>query len=187
MKELIDQYKQLHQSRPDYGSGASFFTRVHNLMLDFKCRTMLDYGCGKGAFLNKVREKRMIEASGYDPAVPPYDELPIDSFDAVICMDVMEHIPHEEIDDTIEWILTHCNRFAFFNISCREAKEILPDGSNAHCSVKSPLLWCRILADQYHPDFTVVEYSYHPRNQHMNIGLLRLQAGEIAQPTIFLE
>lgn len=187
-QELIEQYKQLHASRPDYGSGASFFNRIHNLMLDYKCRTMLDYGCGKGMFVSKVRKAGKIIADGYDPAVPTYNLMPRGYFDAVVCLDVLEHIPVEEVDDFIRPIAYLCNRFLFFNISCREAKEVLPNGENAHCTVRSPLWWSRKIAGQLlYPEFVVIEYSYHPRNQHMNLGLLRLEAGEEILPNIFLE
>ena len=38
---------------------------------------------------------------------------------------------------------------AFFNISCREADEILPNGENAHCSVHPHAWWMSRLRGQF--------------------------------------
>ena len=57
----------------------------------WKPRSILDFGCGKGALLQMIREKYPhIHCLGYDPAVKIYDQLPQQKFDVVFSNDVLE-------------------------------------------------------------------------------------------------
>jgi 2-polyprenyl-3-methyl-5-hydroxy-6-metoxy-1,4-benzoquinol methylase len=72
---------------------------LHNLLkrLRFagmkKSDLILDYGCGNGIFVQFLRQKGYSLASGYDPYVPEYAELPENKlFDCIITNDVIEHV-----------------------------------------------------------------------------------------------
>ena len=97
---------------------------------------MLDYGCGKAQF-----HDASWNAVKYDPAIPKFSTRPTGRFDLVISTDVLEHIPEEHIENTIADIFNYSDRWVFVSVCCREAKEILPNGMNAHATVKPESWW----------------------------------------------
>jgi len=113
-------------------------------------KTLLDYGCGQGIQYSeaKVHELWGIkEVECYDPAIEQYSMKPDKSkfFDAIICIDVMEHIPERSVNDILQDIFAYKTNLVFFSISTVLAKAKLPDGSNAHCTVKSADWWLKKL------------------------------------------
>jgi hypothetical protein len=102
----------------------------------------------KNLILNDARWVR------YDPAIPELSNIPIEQADMVINTDVLEHIPEVDIDE----VLTHIRSFSpnvFFNISTRLAREILPDGTNAHCTVWDAETWLARIR-RFFPDASLV-------------------------------
>ena len=77
----------------------------------------------------------------YDPAVPEFSKLPDGKFDIVICTSVLEHIPEDQLMDTIKTIFSKANKFVFFVIHCGLATNLLSDGTNAHCTIYHPKKW----------------------------------------------
>lgn len=117
---------------------------IHNLITETSSRSLLDYGCGKGYQYTKemmhVHHFCGIMPSLYDPAVETHNVLPEGKFDGVISTDVMEHIPEHELDDVLKQIYNKANKFVYLGICTVPAKAILPNGENAHCTVK-PIEW----------------------------------------------
>lgn len=121
------------------------------------CRTLLDYGSGKGV----VHERKPwnISVTLYDPAVKGIDVLPVGDFDAVICTDVLEHIPEDELDEALNNIFSKANKVVYLSISTKPAKKFLPNGDNAHVTVKSQDWWLERIAlhahktERYHVKF----------------------------------
>lgn len=118
-------------------------------------QTLLDYGAGKG---QAYQRKDIQLASGetapslkeywnletircYDPGHEPFSQLPSDRFDGTICIDVLEHITAPDLPWVLEEIFGYARRFVFANIACYPAKKHLPNGQNAHCTVRSPDWW----------------------------------------------
>ena len=52
----------------------------------------------------------------------------------------MEHIPESVIPEVFDYIFSHANKFVFLGICTRLAIAVLPNGENAHCTVK-PIEW----------------------------------------------
>jgi hypothetical protein len=94
----------------------------------------------------------IIDKHRFDPAIPEYASFPQGKYDFLICTDVFEHIPEfggenkaePILENVIEQILDLCPN-PFLNISTRLAMQRLPDGQNAHCTLKSPQVWQDIL------------------------------------------
>ena len=97
------------------------------LIKSYQAKTLLDYGSGKGmqwqldfnlGSLWETTETRLKsyleleEIRCYDPAFQPFSKLPEEFFDGVICLDVLEHCPEQDI----AWILDQISL-----ISCRAA------------------------------------------------------------------
>ena len=145
---FIEQYKELHNTgytervemSPLYGTRST----IKPLLEEYNCKTVLDFGCAKATQWTKGNLKEYFELDEvvlYDPAIEEYSEYPSKTFDAVICTDVMEHIPDDSIDYVIEQILNKAKKLVIFRIAISEAQAILPDGQNAHVSVHSSPWW----------------------------------------------
>lgn len=140
-EELIEEYKKVHASKT-YGQTSEFLVGIILKQVAFlpKLDSLLDYGCGQARTADWIAKIHDATAYRYDPAIPGIDTLPDVQTDLVICTDVMEHIPLENVDPMLAEIRA-ISANAYFNISCGKAAEILPNGENAHCTVRPPLWW----------------------------------------------
>lgn len=134
--ELIDQYKILHNSG-HYGSSGEHKAKWIVPYLNFNHQSVLDYGCGRCNLVNTLGIK---DTYKYDPAIPEFSIRPNKQFDLVICTDVLEHVS----EDGLNYIFKDIRSFSdnvFFTICTRLASKILPDGRNAHQTVKPADWW----------------------------------------------
>ncbi|MCW5604487.1 MAG: class I SAM-dependent methyltransferase [Burkholderiales bacterium] len=164
--ELMALYQRLHREGEKFLGieanstypGASLLPhvgRIKELIDRTGSRTILDYGCGKGY----QYDLRDIELAGvgrlesvidywdvdeircYDPCYERFSKLPEEKFDGVISTDVLEHCTEEDLPWIVEEIFSYATRFVFANIACYPAKTRLPNGENAHCTVRPPEWW----------------------------------------------
>ena len=143
-QSYIEQNRQLHASRKDYGVGSlKYASKALALMKELECKTMLEYGCGKGTLLKAIPGAR-----GYDPAIPEYAERPVPA-DLVVCTDVLEHIEPECLEEVLEDLRVLGTKGAMLFISCRPASKFLPDGRNAHLIVESQDWWLEKLSSYF--------------------------------------
>jgi hypothetical protein len=148
----------LKERRYQGGSVDDHIPHIIPLVLQSGARTLLDYGCGKGGQYT-VREVHNlwggIMPTLYDPAVPGLDQRPERRFDGVICTDVLEHIPEDELVETLEDIRGYADKWVYLGIFCGPAKKRLPDGRNAHVTIRPPKWWGRLVRkvfDESGPD-----------------------------------
>jgi hypothetical protein len=134
----LDQAKKLHEIESKWRGTTvrQYIPEINKLRKEYNLVTMLDYGCGKAQF-----HDASWNAVKYDPAIPEFSTRPTGRFDLVISTDVLEHIPEEHIENTIADIFNYSDRWVFVSVCCREAREILPNGMNAHATVKSESWW----------------------------------------------
>lgn len=112
--------------------------------------TIMDYGCatGKAYKDNKLHEKWKVEFPYlYDPYVKEYNKRPNKTFNAVICCDVLEHIPEDDVHDVLVDLMTFAEDMVYATISTKEANKALPDGRNAHLTVKPHEWWMKKVAE----------------------------------------
>ena len=129
---------------------------IKRLIRQTGARTLLDYGCGKGQQYWPMRVTDVDEGIDYpdiksywgvtdvrcyDPAYSPFTQLPTDTFDGVICTDVLEHCPEEDIPWIVAELFAYARKFVYANIACFPAKKRLPSGGNAHCTIKPAKWW----------------------------------------------
>lgn len=109
-------------------------------------RTLLDYGSGKGnAYLppHEIHKDWGVERPMlYDPAFAEHDVLPPAgyTFDGVLCSDVLEHVPSDQVRRVIAELFALSNGFVWASVCCRAAKKSFPDGRNMHVTIQ-PLEW----------------------------------------------
>ena len=151
-KQLIEQYKILHNQKLGYGNGYNNSTldldHLNNFLKSNSSKLILDYGCGKGdltKYLNKS-----YTCYGYDPAISQFNNEHKDkNFDTIVCLDVLEHIPEDEINTLLDHIKTYNVKSLYFIVSTRYAKTLLPDGRNCHETVKPKDWWQDIFKNTF--------------------------------------
>lgn len=156
---LIPLYREMHENA--HFSGTSVYKcadEIENLVKESEAKTLLDYGSGKG---RQYREGRVHEMWGimptlYDPAVPRLAKRPSGQFDGVICIDVMEHIPEEEVLETLYDIRNYARIWCYFWICCHPATKDLPDGRNVHVTIREESWW----QDRIGAFFDDLPYAY---------------------------
>jgi hypothetical protein len=164
-RRLIEQYQLLHEKgEPHLGipaertfAGQSLPAQaphIRRLIRHTGADTILDYGSGKGMQyeLRRLVDEDQVdhpdirsywgvkEIRCYDPGYSPFAELPKGSFDGVICTDVLEHCPEDDIAWILEELFAFAGKFVYANVACFPARKRLPSGGNAHCTIR-PVKW----------------------------------------------
>jgi len=156
----LDQYRVLHLEKPEYGNSSPSLINlitfiIKHSQLDLKkTDRILDFGCGKSNAILKIAQKLKVCGVKYDPALPQYSDVPSGMFKFVINTDVLEHIDQVELPSILQDIRTYSSS-VIFNISTRAAKTILPNGENAHATVK-PADWWLEKIREYYPNSQIV-------------------------------
>jgi hypothetical protein len=68
-------------------------------------------------------------------------QLPTGKFDGVICTDVLEHCPEEDIGWILAELFSYATKFIFANAATFPAHKRLPSGGNAHCTIRPARWW----------------------------------------------
>ena len=150
---------QLH-STGGYGKvGSMFGEQVSRLLTKLNARSLLDYGCGsRRSLLETLNLPPGAVYEGYDPCVPEYSADPLPA-DLVVCIDVLEHIEPELLDNVLDHLASLCDPYGFFSIHLGPAAKTLPDGRNAHL-IQQPPAWWRLRLE---PRFKVLQAIETPR------------------------
>lgn len=149
MKKYLDIYKKIHEEKR-YGVSSENLYKKFRSCIPNDITSLIDYGSGQSnlAEIIEKEKKNIKEARSYDPAVKGRDEFPEKEYDFVTCTDMLEHVPEEELDATLDKLWWVAER-GFFMIACSEAREILPNGENAHCLVKPPKWWEKKIGERW--------------------------------------
>ena len=100
---------------------------------------------GEGTWENIVDYWGVAAVQCYDPAYQPFNRLPEGRFDGVVCTDVLEHCPEEDLDWILREVFGFAERFVFFSIACFPADRRLPNGENAHCTIRPVDWWSEVI------------------------------------------
>jgi hypothetical protein len=134
-------YRAVLQQRytmPGWGaSGYSWAPVVRSFAHELDAESILDYGCGRGTLRMALPGWDVRE---YDPGIVGKDIMPKPA-DLVVATDVLEHIEPELLDNVLLHLRGLARKGLFLNIATRAAKEILPDGRNAHLIIQPPQWW----------------------------------------------
>lgn len=136
--DLIEQYRLLHEREPSYGrSSDKNLKYIRPFVRQIRPKSILDYGCGKSRMVDRLGVPKVYR---YDPALPEYSVLPVDRVDMVVCTDVLEHVPEDDLDRVLAEIRGLSDQ-CFFIIALVEANETLPCGINAHVTIRGRGWW----------------------------------------------
>ena len=146
---ISEEYKKIYteiHAKTKFGKRSKIPDMLGGFIESIKPNSMIDFGCGKGNLVLKLKEiypKKDI--AGFDPANPEFD-IPLKHVDLILSTDVLEHIEPNLIDETLKEIANNCTH-TYHLISCAPAKLILPDGRNAHLIQETPDWWRKKFLD----------------------------------------
>lgn len=184
----------LHQTDSKFGNrsdGAGLATKLPMALARMNelgiCQSVLDYGTGKGALVERLTAelKPKIDVYGYDPAIPTYSEKPTSPVDIVVCLDVLEHIEMNSIDDVLREIKSLTKQFCYLAIDLQPAVKTLEDGRNAHILLAPADWWVSrisqlfpcistfpVLHESGIPQKIVIAACHHPKTTPFMYGFL---------------
>jgi 2-polyprenyl-3-methyl-5-hydroxy-6-metoxy-1,4-benzoquinol methylase len=136
----VKEQHRLHVD-PSYGSGSHRHAYlVAGMALIEDCKTVLDYGAGKGT-LGTVLRNAGLQVAEYDPGVPGKEQSP-EPADLVTCLDVLEHIEPDCFNDVLADLARLTKKRLFVDVSTKFTKfRWLSDGRNSHLIVKDIPWW----------------------------------------------
>jgi hypothetical protein len=162
--EIVAQYRNLHEggavnlslAAADTFDGHS--SRKHQddilaLIQSTGARSVLDFGAGKGSGYRPSETNGAptasrvnpawpdVQVTCYDPGFEPFSSPYTGKFDGVICTDVLEHIPEEDIPWVLDELFKSAKSFVYASAACYPARKKLPNGENAHVTQQPPAWW----------------------------------------------
>ena len=199
-RRLLEQYQHMHLHGEQHLGippeqtfpGASLPKQapgIKRLIKATSAATILDYGCGKG---QQYWPRRIVDPDDgidypdiksywgvrsiqcYDPAYQPHNNLPAGKFDGVVCTDVLEHCPEEDVPWILGELFGYADKFVFANVACFPARKRLPSGGNAHCTIK-PVRWWEEHLERVARARPVVVYEFR---------LAYIKGGELKEKTV---
>jgi hypothetical protein len=135
------QQAQLHATGKYGVTGYRHAEEVAKLIGRLGARSILDYGCGSHRSLLKGLDLPSdIVYEGYDPCVPAFAAEPCPA-ELVVCIDVLEHIEPDLLNNVLNHLSSLCDPYGFFTIHTGPAGKVLSDGRNAHLIQQEPSWW----------------------------------------------
>jgi hypothetical protein len=140
--EALKATQHLHATSKKFNG--RFFLRyapdVAPLIKAHECKTLLDYGCGKGVQWKRQPDGTMladqlgVEVAMYDPGWPPVAKEPQGRFDIVVCTQVMGSVPIVDLP----WFIGRLYGFAEKAVYIGERIKPVRKQLHAHMAAQMP-------------------------------------------------
>jgi hypothetical protein len=139
ISEAYRKEQEILHSRGNYGTASLQYGEIVSTLVETTgAKTLLDYGCGSMQNLRKVLDCDVLYL-GYDPAIPEYSRKVPSNL--VVCIDVLEHIEPELLDNVLDDLQSLTQGWAFMTVHTGPARKTLSDGRNAHLIQEPPCWW----------------------------------------------
>ncbi len=141
-EEYRKMQEELHQN-PNYGVASVQYAPIVVQVLDqVRPAELLDYGAGKGRLGETLKTlmPNPPQIRHYDPARPEWAATPQPA-PFVTCIDVLEHIEPELLDNVLDDLQRVTSGHGVFTVHTGPAIKVLADGRNAHLIQQPPAWW----------------------------------------------
>ena len=142
---ITEEYRRMQQElhrNPGYGMASVHYAPlVANVMKTSGITELLDYGAGKGRLAFALEEILDVPLTvhHYEPAIPEWSRPP-EPCRFVTCIDVLEHIEPDLIDNVLDDLKRVTAHTGLFTVHTAPAAKVLLDGRNAHL-IQQPATW----------------------------------------------
>lgn len=148
--ELLDMYKKMVNEgyKNDLFNIKNFKEFLYKAFAEHNIKTLLDYGSGISDWKNNnfIKNKNISAIEYFDldnvfHFEPTIANSQKESADCVLCFDVLEHIFISDLINVVNDLYYHASKLIILQVACYEAKAKLPNGENAHVTIRSPIWW----------------------------------------------
>ena len=192
--ELINYYKQMAKngySRVDgtyvkkvYSDAEphKFAEQIKKIVEYFDAKNGLDYGSG-GSDLNETKLTNGVKFIDYiglqkiQSFEPARNKKKKVKCDIVLCFDVLEHIFINDVPWVLNDLFEHATKCIVINVACYNAAALLPNGENAHITVRPPSWWLGQIEciSCLHPDIYWALFTSESYNNSKFYGVHRMK------------
>ena len=141
LKAYLDQQRRLRENPTSGLASAKFAPLIAQIMKEYDLREVLYYGTGKGCLSTRLGELLNLSpiVNHYDPSIPKWAPPP-EPCEFVACIDVLERIEPDLLDNVLDDLIRVTQPIALFTVHSGPAVEVLDDGRNAHL-IQKPYNW----------------------------------------------
>jgi len=173
MKLVSNEYRRVleaeHAAGPWGTMSLQLAPRVAELMLAAGAKTVLDYGAGAGNLSVALAEIAPdVTVIPYEPGKPEWAAIPKPA-EFVACIDVLEHVEPELVNNVLDDLQRVTLKTGLFNISLRPARRVLNNGWNAHISLLTADDWLTRLRSR----FDVLDVQHNPGPEEITVVVAR--------------
>lgn len=138
-EEYRKEQEKLHEN-PNYGvASIQFAPLVSRIINQTEVTELLDIGAGKCRLFQNLKVNHPMKLQAYDPAIPELSKDPT-PMQMTTCIDVLEHIEPELLDNFLDFLKEKTLEIGFFTVHTGAAVKTLSDGRNAHLT-QEPASW----------------------------------------------
>lgn len=114
--------------------------------------SLLDYGCGKGGFLQEMQTLGLFaETAGYDPAVAEFRTHPDHTYNIVVCLDVLDMVEPRFLHPVLDDIAQLATDIVLFDVLT------MPTGGRLR--PHPPFYWAMLIRERLKVVETRVEFA----------------------------
>lgn len=138
---LVSEYAGVHKAKRYGDTGWRSLPFILPHILALQPRSLVDFGAGQSDLAFRLAKQAGIASvCRYDPAIPELSSRPDFVSDVLVNVDVLEHIPEDELDAAIAE-MARMAQHAIIVIDTAPARLKLSDGRNAHVSLHDEHTW----------------------------------------------
>ena len=192
--ELINYYKQMAENGYNRDDGTfvknvysdaephKFADQLKKIVEFFDAKNGLDYGSG-GSNLNETKLANGVKFIDYiglqkiQSFEPARNKKKKYKSDIVLCFDVLEHVFINDVPWVLNDLFKYATKCIVINVACYNAAAILPNGENAHITVRPPSWWLGQIEciSSIHPDIYWALFTSESYNNSKYYGVHRMR------------
>jgi len=159
-----------------------FADQLKKIVEFFDAKNGLDYGSG-GSNLNETKLANGVKFIDYiglqkiQSFEPARNKKKKYKSDIVLCFDVLEHVFINDVPWVLNDLFKYANKCIVINVACYNAAALLPNGENAHITVRPPSWWLGQIEciSSIHPDIYWALFTSESYNNSKFYGVHRMK------------
>jgi 16S rRNA A1518/A1519 N6-dimethyltransferase RsmA/KsgA/DIM1 with predicted DNA glycosylase/AP lyase activity len=150
---ISPEYRQLlertHARKPWGLASLSEIPTLLKVIKVYNITQVLDYGAGQQNLAKHLPSQVPgLIVHSYDPGIPAIASSPVPA-ELVCCIDVLEHVEPEYIDQVLDDLQRVVANIGYFTVAVDPATKILEDGRNAHLIIQPTEWWAQKIQEKF--------------------------------------